>query len=840
MNTEVISFRQKVLKRIESLKGNRFRFLGRFVFLFSILILFADCVKRPQKSGAIELFPLERGIEQLNTPVKVSVQVSGLNSGTLIVNNDLGESLTFTQDSTQTFPSTVRIGSSYSVSSNGPNTTPAQTCRIQNPNGPIIRPQTTIFVTCGISFYDVSVRVLGLDPATAATSPLIVQNMTDQLSFTSDTTQTFANKVGDTASYSIGFISVPPKHTCIFVPSLSGNGNLSGGPVTILIDCISPLQYSPSSKVLFPSERITIQFSFHGIDPGSCGYNTSAIVLGKTNVANTTSPRPSITYPSAPNDNTVVLVASGPDFWGPLGDSFVQLGGCTAGGGLPIQGGNDIFFDFTNQSALNNRMVDVLAGNDLAGCGTGGPPSAYCRSIEFGVSECDLVGSACSVLVATGTYVPTRRISLLSRTSLIGGFPSGFGNLNPDPINNPTIIQDPGIGGPTFCDAIFCSVIDVATVALTSTNDNLIVSGFQIQANPNNVSNTGITIQNSRFNAGQIRILDNDIFGNEISTSHLGGTKSGISILNSDNVIVSGNRLRGGTGMTASTGITVDSSGTPQPIVIKQNLIDGVQKSGGLTAAMILSGATALVIDNKINAYQFMDSSLVPNISLGILIDDASGIPGFLSIVNNDIYVGNSPAFTMGDATGISLGFAAPGKTYTIVNNQIFSKSSVSNRVGILYADAYPSATSVIRGNNFFLDVPVWDVFGGNAEYKFCGAVLAQGCILGFPIGSISGLGIGDYTNNYGKNPQFKTAASISQVWKYNIPVGIPNSLNSPCSSLYGGIDLRIGPLLPPILFSFFATDFNQNARTNTASPFAPSGADSISIGVFETDGNCF
>lgn len=840
MFTKEISLLQKILKRIQFFNGEFFRVHGRAILLFAILILFVACVRRPQRSGAIELFPLERGIEQLNSPVKVLVQVSGLNSGTLLVNNDLGESLTFTQDSTQTFPSTVRIGSSYSVTSVGPNTTPSQTCRIQNPNGPIIRPETTIFITCGVSFYNVSVRVLGLDPATAATSPLIVQNMTDQLSFTNDATQTFANKVGDTASYSIGFVSIPPKHTCIFVPALSGNGNLSGGPVTILIDCISPLQYSPSSKVLFPSEKVKIQFSFHGIDPGSCGYNTAATALGKTNIANTTSPRPSITYPPAPNDDTVVLVSSGPDFWGPLGDSFVQLGGCTAGGGLPIQGGNDLFFDFTNQSALNNRMVDVVAGNDLAGCGTGGPPSAYCRSIEFGVSECDLVGAACSVLVATGTYVPASRISLVGRTSLIGGFPSGFGNLNADPINNPTIIQDPGIGGPTFCDVSFCSVIDIATVALTSTSDNLIVSGFQIRTNPNNISSTGITIQNSRFNAGQIRILDNDIFGNEISTSLLGGTKSGISILNSDNVIVSGNRLRGGTGMSASSGITVDLAGTPQPIVIKQNRIDGVQRSGGVSAALILSGATALVIDNKINAYQFMDSSLIPNFSLGILIDDASGIPGFLSIVNNDIYVGNSPAVAMGDATGISLGFAAPGKTYTIANNQIFTKSSITNRVGIAYQDAYPSGASVIRGNNFFLDVPVWDNFGGNVEYKFCGAVLAQGCILGFPVGSISGLGIGDYTNNYGKNPQFKTATSIAQVWNYNVALGIPNSLNSPCSSLYGGIDLRIGPLLPAVLFPFFSTDFDQNARTNTASPFAPAGADSISIGVFETDGNCF
>lgn len=811
----------------------------RFVFLFSFCILFTTCVKRPDKPGTIELFPLERSIEQLNTPVQVSVQVSGLSSGILIVNNDIGESLSFAQDSTQTFPTTVRIGSPYSVSTIGPNTTPSQTCRIQNPNGPIVRPLTTIFITCGISFYDVSVRVIGLDPITASASPLIVQNMTDQLSFTSDTTQTFASKVGDTASYSISFISVPPKHTCVFVPVLSGNGNLSGGPVTVLIDCISPLQYSPASKVLFPSAKVTIQFSFPGIDPGSCGYNTSAVVLGKTNVANTTSPRPSITYPSAPNNDTVVLVASGPDFWGPLGDAFIQLGGCTAGG-LPIQGGNDIFFDFTNQSALNIRMVDIMSGNDITGCGTGGPPSAYCQSIEFGVTECDLVGAPCSVLVASGTYIPTRRISLTSQTSLIGGFSTGFGSLNPDPINNPTIIQDPGIGGGLFCDASFCSVIDIATSALTSANNNLIVSGFQILANPNNVSSTGISVQNSRFNAGQIRILDNTISGNESSTTFIGGTKGALSISNSDNILISGNWLRGGTGMSSSTGLTIDASGTPQPIIVKKNLIDGVQRSGGFMSAIILSAATALIVDNKINAYQYLNPTLIPNFSQGILIDDSSGLPGFLSIFNNDIYVGNSPAAALGDAIGISLGFAAPGKVYTIVNNQIFTRSSTTNRVGIFYTDAYPDPSSVIRGNNFFLDVPILDAFGGNVAYQFCGAVLAQGCILGFPIGSISGLGIGDYSNNYGKNPRFKTATSIQQIWNYNVPAGIPTSLNSPCSSLFGGIDLRVGPLIAPIFFPLFTSDFVQSARTNTVSPFAPPGANSISIGVLETDGNCF
>ncbi|WP_069609199.1 hypothetical protein [Leptospira tipperaryensis] len=814
--------------------------LTRVFLLVSALILFIHCVKRPQKPGVIELFPLERNIEQLNTPVKVLVQVSGLNAGTLTVNNDIGESLTFTQNTTQAFPTLVRIGSSYSVTSIGPSTTPAQTCRIQNPNGPIIRPQTTIFITCGTSFYDVSVRVIGLDPATASASPLILQNMTDQISFTNDTTQTFGSQVGDTAAYSIGFISVPPKHTCVFVPALSGNGNLAGGPVTILIDCISPLQYSPTSKILFPSGKITIQFSFHGIDPGSCGYNTAAAILGKTNVANTTSPRPSITYPSAPNDDTVVIIPSGPDFWGPLGDAFIQLGGCTGGGGLPIQGGNDLVLEFTNQSAINNRMVDIGSGNDISGCGTGGPPSAYCSSIEFGVTECDLVGAPCSVLVAAGTYVPTRRISLSSQTSLLGGFPSGFGGLNSDPVNNPTIIQDPGIGGPAFCDASFCSVIDIATNSLTSASNNLIVSGFSIRANPNNVSSVGVTIQNSRFNAGQVRILNNIIFGNETSPAIAAGTKVGLAIQNSDNVIVSGNWIRAGSGTGFSSGVNIDLSGTPQPIILKQNLIDGVQSAGGFATGFIISGSSAIIVDNKINAHQYLNPSLVPSLTMGFLIDDASGVPGFLSIFNNHIYVGNSPAIAMADATGISLGFAAPGKVYTIANNQIFARSSVTNRVGILYADAYPSAASFIRGNNFFLDVPVLDVFGGGVEYKFCGAVLSQDCILSFPIGPISGLGAGNYTNNYDKNPQFKTATSIAQVWNFNVPTGLPTSLNSPCSSLYGGIDLRIAPLIPAFFFPLFATDFAQNTRTNAASPFAPLGSDSISIGVFESDGNCF
>lgn len=797
--------------------------------LFFLLLLLSNiyCYKPPQASTLLDLFSLKTDLDAFNTPIKVFVQVSGLSSGTLTVSNHMGETLSFPSNGTQQFPTLVKMSDQYSVSVIGiSGASSQQECKISNPDGPIIYPRTVIYISCGKIFYDLSVKVIGLDPSISGISPLVLQNMSDKITFTADGTKTFAHKVGDSANYSVSFISIPTGHTCHFIPNGSGTGTMSGAPLTLLLDCISVLEIFPKSKILTPNGKVSIRLSFHGVDPGSCSLDP-IIIAGKNNVASLTNP-PSITYPSAPDDHTIVITPNSPDKWGPPGNSFFELIGCTAKS-LPIQNGNPIHYDFITSS--NIRLVDEGNGIDDPGCGTGFGPSAFCKSIEKGVQECDLSGSVCSVFVSEGSYTPASQIFLGGTTSLIGGFASGFPDLDSDPSIHPTRIVDDTLSSCGTSFANFCNAILISTTSLNLPSTNLSVIGFQIQMNLIGDYSTGIQVLNSRTNLGQIIISKNMIFGSETNSNGF-GIRTGLLINQSDNVIITENWLRGGSGRSHSIGAMLEGSGAfDQPIILSRNILDGLVsiEPAGFSAGLWIETGNfegVIVSENKINAYQYLNPGLVSETSYGIIFTDAADSS---NIINNDIYIGNSQNTSLGKSTGIFVqaGFGI----HRILNNQIFSRDQFSNSAGINFATP-PDTNSVIRGNNYFVSVPV---VTGLDQYIFCGTELNQeDCAH-----PISGQFIGDYSNSYGADPKFANTIDIEKIWNFNLPVGIPTSTNSPCSSLYGGVDLST-ITLPITAIPFIQTDFYGSPRTNSASPFTPFGAGSISIGAIESDTNCF
>ncbi|PJZ75583.1 hypothetical protein [Leptospira neocaledonica] len=797
--------------------------------LFFLLILFANitCYKPPQASTLLDLFSLKTDLDAFNTPIKVFVQVSGLGSGTLTVSNQLGESLAFSSNGTQAFPTLTKMGNQYSVSIIGiSGASSQQECKLSNPEGPIVYPKTVIFISCGKVFYDLSVKVIGLDPSIAGTSPLVLQNMSDKITFTSDGTKTFAHKVGDSAGYSVSFVSTPTGHSCSFIPNGSGAGTMSGAPLTLLLDCISILEIFPKSKILTPNGKVSIRLSFHGVDPGSCSFDPITLP-GKTNVGSLGNP-PSITYPSGPDDHTIVILPNPPDLWGPPGNSFFELVGCTAKS-LPIQNGNPIHYDFITSS--NIRLVDESNGIDDPGCGTGFGPNQFCRSIEKGIQECDSSGSICSVFVAEGSYTPSSQIFLSGNTSLFGGFASGFPDLDSDPSIHRTRIVDDILSscGTSFVD--FCNAILISTTSLNLPTTNLTVSGFQIQMNLNGDYSTGIQVLNSRTNLGQIIISKNMVFGSETNSNGF-GIRTGLLINQSDNVVVTENWLRGGSGRSHSIGAMLEGAGsTTQPIILSRNILDGlvsIEPIGFSAGLWIETGnfEAVIVSENKINPYQYLNPSLVSENSYGIIFTDAADSS---NIINNDIYIGNSQNTSLGKSTGIFLqaGFGI----HKILNNQIFSRELSANSAGISVSSP-PDPGSIIRGNNYFVSVPV--VIGLD-QYIFCGSTLNQeDCAH-----PISGQFVGDYSNSYGENPRFADTFEIEKIWNFNLPFGIPSSTNSPCSSLYGGVDLNT-ITLPITSLPFIQTDFYGNPRTNISGPFTPPGAGAISIGAIESDANCF
>ncbi|GBF38499.1 hypothetical protein LPTSP1_14920 [Leptospira johnsonii] len=342
---------------------------------------------------------------------------------------------------------------------------------------------------------------------------------------------------------------------------------------------------------------------------------------------------------------------------------------------------------------------------------------------------------------------------------------------------------------------------------------------------------TGIQVLNSRTNLGQIIISKNMVFGSETNSNGV-GIRTGLLINQSDHVVVTENWLRGGSGRSHSIGAMLEGAGTiAQPIILSRNILDGlvsIEPIGFSAGLWIETGnfEAVIVSENKINSYQYLNPGLVSENSYGIILTDAADSS---NIINNDIYIGNSQNTSLGKSTGIFLqaGFGI----HKILNNQIFSRVLSANSAGIIVASP-PDPGSIIRGNNYFVSVPV--VIGLD-QYIFCGSTLNQeDCAH-----PISGQFIGDYSNSYGQNPKFADTIEIEKIWNFNLPFGIPTSANSPCSSLYGGVDLNTIPL-PITSIPFIQTDFYGSPRTNTFSLFTPPGAGSISIGAIESDANCF
>jgi len=144
----------------------------------------------------------------------ISVAVTGL-AGTLVVQDSKSDSLTFTTNNTQTFASTYASGSTYSVTIQ---TQPAgQSCTLSSNSSGTITSNLTVTATCTTNNYTISVAVTGL------TGTLVVQDSkSDSLTFTTNSTQTFATSYASGSTYSVNVQTQPAGQTCTLSSNASG------------------------------------------------------------------------------------------------------------------------------------------------------------------------------------------------------------------------------------------------------------------------------------------------------------------------------------------------------------------------------------------------------------------------------------------------------------------------------------------------------------------------------------------------------------------------------------------------------------------------------------------
>src|SRR5437667_7789363 len=128
------------------------------------------------------------------TNFTISVAVTGL-TGTLVVQDSKAETLSFTTNTTQTFPTAYASGSSYTVSVQ---TQPSgQTCTLSSNATGTITANTTVTATCISNF-----KIGGAASRQAVT--LVVQdNNSDTLTFTTNNTQTVAKTYASDSTYTV-------------------------------------------------------------------------------------------------------------------------------------------------------------------------------------------------------------------------------------------------------------------------------------------------------------------------------------------------------------------------------------------------------------------------------------------------------------------------------------------------------------------------------------------------------------------------------------------------------------------------------------------------------------
>ncbi len=162
----------------------------------------------------------------------ISVSVTGLTGGSLVVQDNGGNDLTVTADGTFPFTGTVKSGTAYDVEvKSGPS---GENCTAGSNKTGMATSNVTVAITCGAvsSTFSISVAVTGLSGGA-----LVLQaSANDQLTFNSNTTQTFATRYSSGSTYTVTLVSEPPSQTC--TPSSNISGTITAN-VTITVNCVT-------------------------------------------------------------------------------------------------------------------------------------------------------------------------------------------------------------------------------------------------------------------------------------------------------------------------------------------------------------------------------------------------------------------------------------------------------------------------------------------------------------------------------------------------------------------------------------------------------------------------
>jgi hypothetical protein len=170
-------------------------------------------------------------VNNTTSPLTLSAAVTGLTGGTLVLQDDQGDLLTFTTNSTAPFTNTYASGATYSVSVATQPT--GLTCTPGSNATGTITANTTVTVTCAPTAFTLGVSVTGLGTGLTLS---VEDGQNNSLQFTGNEIQTFADSYQLNEAYSVTITTQPTGQTCTLASNASGT---IAGNTTVAATCVN-------------------------------------------------------------------------------------------------------------------------------------------------------------------------------------------------------------------------------------------------------------------------------------------------------------------------------------------------------------------------------------------------------------------------------------------------------------------------------------------------------------------------------------------------------------------------------------------------------------------------
>jgi uncharacterized repeat protein (TIGR03803 family) len=199
--------------------------LSRLLFIFSAIILGVLISGCGGGSSSGDPAPTPTPTPTPALTYTVGGTINGLTSGSLILQNNGGDALSISANSsTFTFTTPLASGATYAVTASS---VPAGlTCTVSNGTGTVSANVSSIIVTCSVNSYTIGGTVSGLASGTSFT---VQDNSTNSQLITSNGAFTFTTPLASGTPYVVSVSYQPILQSCVVT---NGSGTITGSNIT--------------------------------------------------------------------------------------------------------------------------------------------------------------------------------------------------------------------------------------------------------------------------------------------------------------------------------------------------------------------------------------------------------------------------------------------------------------------------------------------------------------------------------------------------------------------------------------------------------------------------------